>query len=86
MKKTCFKSFAWVLVFLLASPAWAVSKAEDIATTIMLRGHACGGKQVTHIQQKQDAKGNQTIRATCPNGVRYQIDVSAAGMVKVHPL
>jgi len=80
------KGILWMFVLLLASPAWAVSKAEDIATTIMLRGHPCGGKQVTHIQQKEGGNGNQTIRATCPNGIRYQIDVSAAGQVKVHPL
>ena len=84
--KTWMKSVLWVLSFLWVTSAWAVSQAEDIATTIMLRGHACGGKQVTQIQQKEDGKGNQTIRATCPNGVRYQIDVSAAGQVKVHPL
>ncbi|MDQ6968489.1 MAG: hypothetical protein Q9M14_07400 [Mariprofundaceae bacterium] len=75
-----------VLALLLALPAWAVSQAEDIATTIMLRGYACGGKNVAQIQQKEDETGNQTIRATCPNGVRYQIDVSAEGQVKVHPL
>jgi len=84
--KTWMKGVLWMLALLLVSPAWAVSQAEDIATTIMLRGYACGGKQVTQIQQKEDGKGNQTIRATCPNGVRYQIDVSAAGQVKVHPL
>jgi len=84
--KTWMKAILWMLALLLVSPAWAVSKAEDIATTIMLRGFACGGKQVTQIQQENDGRGNQTIRATCPNGVRYQIDVSAAGQVKVHPL
>ncbi|PCI43315.1 MAG: hypothetical protein COB41_07380 [Proteobacteria bacterium] len=84
--KMWIKGALWMLSFLLLTPAWAVSQAEDIATTIMLRGHPCGGKQVTEIQQKEDGNGNQTIRATCPNGVRYQIDVSAAGQVKVHPL
>jgi hypothetical protein len=84
--KIWMKSVLWMLSFLWVTSAWAVSQAEDIATTIMLRGHACGGKQVTKIQQKEDGKGNQTIRATCPNGVRYQINVSAAGQVKVRPL
>jgi len=84
--KTWMKTILWMLALLLASPAWAISKAEDIATTILLRGFACGGKQVTQIQQENDGHGKQTIRATCPNGVRYQIDVSAAGQVKVHPL
>jgi len=84
--KTWVKGILWMFVLLLTSPAWAVSKAEDIATTIMLRGHSCGGKQVTQIKQNKDRNGNQIIQATCPNGVRYQIDVSAAGQVKVHPL
>jgi len=84
--KIWMKGVLFGLSFLLLTPAWAVSQEEDIATTIMLRGFACGGKQVTQIQQKEDSHGNQTIRATCPNGVRYQIDVSAAGQVKVHPL
>ncbi|MDX8397884.1 MAG: hypothetical protein R8K49_06150 [Mariprofundaceae bacterium] len=79
-----------VLIFvsfvLAASPVWAVSQAEDIATTIMLRGYACGGNQVSQISQKQDAAGYQHIRASCPNGVRYAIDVSPVGRVKVRPL
>lgn len=83
--KKWMKGILWMLPMLLASPAWAVSQAEDIATTIMLRGHPCGGKQVTQIQQKEDAKGNQMIQATCPNGVRYQIDV-VNGQVTVRPL
>lgn len=84
--KTWAKAILWIFFLLLASPAWSISQAEDIATTIMLRGHPCGGKQVTQIQQTADKNGNQTIRATCPNGVRYQIDVSAEGQVSVHPL
>ena len=84
--KIWIKSALCILSFLLLPSAWAVSEAEDIATTIMLRGHPCGGKNVTKIQQQEDGNGNQTIRATCPNGVRYQIDVSSAGQVKVHPL
>jgi len=84
--KICIKSIVWLSALLLASPVWAVSKAEDIATTIMLRGYACGGKQVTQIQQQEDKNGNQIIRARCPNGVRYQIHVSATGQVKVYPL
>jgi len=67
-------------------PAQAVTPAEDIATTILLRGYDCGGKQVSAIDQQQDGRGNKTIRATCPNGVRYQIDISADGRVQVKPL
>jgi len=60
--------------------------AEDIATTIKLRGHDCGGKQVSNINERKDGQGGTTIQATCPNGVRYQIQVSAAGRVSVKPL
>ncbi|HKJ83519.1 MAG TPA: hypothetical protein VJ961_05830 [Mariprofundaceae bacterium] len=70
----------------LASPAQAVTQAEDIATTIILRGYACGGRTVSNISESQDAKGNKTIRATCPNGKRYQIHVTADGRVTVRPL
>jgi hypothetical protein len=73
---SCF----WVM------PAFAVTPAEDIATTILLRGYDCGGKQVSAIDQQQDASGKRTIRATCPNGVRYQIDISPDGRVSVKPL
>ncbi len=78
------------LIFLIlcswAWPAMAVTPAEDIATTILLRGYDCGGKQVRAIDQKEDARGNKIIRATCPNGVRYQINISADGRVRVKPL
>lgn len=70
----------------LASPAQAVTQAQDIATTIMLRGYACGGQSVSNISETEDAKGNKTIKATCPNGKRYRIDVSADGRVTVKPL
>jgi hypothetical protein len=70
----------------LASPAWAVTNAEDIATTIILRGYACGGNSVSNISETSDAKGNKTIQATCPNGKRYRIDVTADGRLTVTPL
>ncbi len=78
------------LFVLIALGAWApvamaVTPAEDIATTIMLRGYDCGGKNVTDIQEQTDAQGNRTIRATCPNGKRYQIDV-INGRLTVRPL
>ncbi len=78
------------LFALIALGAWipgagAVTPAEDIATTIMLRGYDCGGRNVTDIQEKTDARGNKTIRATCPNGKRYQINVSN-GRLTVRPL
>jgi len=84
--KTWLGSGVLFSLVLFVSPAWAVSEAQDIATTIMLRGYACGGQQVSQIDKQADAQGNQVIRATCPNGQRYQIDVSAAGRVKVKPL
>ena len=67
----------------LSSPVFAVTPAEDIAATIMLRGHPCGGKEVSDIQEKEDGSGNKTITTTCPNGMKYRIDVSADGQVKV---
>jgi len=71
---------------LVPSGAYAVTKAEDIATTIMLRGQACGGNAVTNISEQKDAAGNTVITATCPNGKRYRIDVSTSGRVSVTPL
>ena len=84
MKRTILLMIA-VLAF-AASPALAVTKAEDLATTIMLRGHACGGSTVSNISESADGQGNKTIRATCPNGVRYEIYVTAGGRVSVRPL
>jgi hypothetical protein len=77
-----------VIMALLFLPvqAQAVTLAEDIATTIMLRGHPCGGSAVTQIQEQSDGAGNRTIRATCPNGNRYQVDVSSDGRVSVKRL
>lgn len=79
-----------MLFVLIALGVWipcagAVTPAEDIATTIMLKGYDCGGRNVTNIQESTDAQGNQTIRATCPNGKRYQIDV-INGRLTVRPL
>jgi len=70
----------------LPSAAFAVTKAEDIATTIMLRGQPCGGRAVSGITETQDNAGNKTITATCPNGRRYRIDVSHDGRVVVTPI
>jgi len=64
----------------------AVTLAEDIATTIMLRGHPCGGSVVSQVQESSDAAGNRTILATCPNGHRYRVDVSSDGRVTVKRL
>ena len=66
--------------------AQAVTMAEDIATTIMLRGHPCGGATVSQVSEKQDGAGNRIIQATCPNGKRYQVSVSSDGRVSVKPL
>lgn len=73
-------------VLLLPLQAQAVTVAEDIATTIMLRGHPCGGATVSQVDEKRDDAGNRTIRATCPNGKRYQVNVSSDGRVSVKPL
>jgi len=74
-----------LLCFIAAVPAsaFAVTKAEDIATTIMLRGQPCGGNAVSNISERKDAAGNTTITATCPNGKRYRIDVTSGGRVSV---
>ena len=78
--------FVIMALFLLPVQAQAVTLAEDIATTIMLRGHPCGGSAVSQIQEQSDGAGNRTIRATCPNGNRYQVDVSSDGRVSVRRL
>ncbi len=65
--------------------AWAVTDAQDIATTIRLRGYECGGDAVTNIRESTDASGTRTILATCPNGKRYRIVVSPEGRVSVQP-
>jgi len=77
---------ALLAVALLPGTASAVTKAEDIATTIMLRGQPCGGNTVSDISESKDTEGNTTITATCPNGIRYRIDVSANGRVNVTPV
>lgn len=68
-----------------APNAWAVTDAQDIATTIRLRGYECGGNAVTNIRESTDASGTRTILATCPNGKRYRIVVSPQGRVSVQP-
>jgi len=77
---------AAILTMIMAPAAHAVSEGEDIATTIKLRGYDCGGRTVSHISKTQDAQGNQTIQATCPNGVRYQITVTSDGRMQILPL
>ncbi|GAV20589.1 hypothetical protein MMIC_P1558 [Mariprofundus micogutta] len=73
------------MVFMIPA-AQAVTRAEDIATTIILRGHACPGRTVSNVSESVDASGNKTIQATCPNGARYQVNVSASGRVSVQRL
>ena len=63
--------------------ASAVTPAEDIATTIKLKGYDCG-RQASHIRETKDAAGNQVIHATC-KGKRYRVTVSTAGRVSVRP-
>ncbi len=64
----------------------AVTLKEDVATTIMLRGYPCGGSSVTQVREKSDASGNRVITATCPNGLRYRINVSSNGRVTVRQI
>jgi energy-coupling factor transporter transmembrane protein EcfT len=73
------------LALMMPATAYAVTMAEDIATTILLRGYDCGGKQVSAVSESEDGKGNKTILATCPNGKRYKINVSYDGRVVVTP-
>ncbi len=77
---------AVLLTMFMVPAANAVTEAEDIATTIKLRGYDCGGRAVSNISQTQDAQGNRTILATCPNGIRYQITVSSDGRMNVQAL
>lgn len=77
-----------ILAFAMLLPlsAQAVTQAEDIATTINLRGYECGGRSVSNISEREDGAGGKIITATCPNGKRYRIDISASGRVAVTPL
>jgi len=77
---------AVLLTMFMVPSAYAVSTAEDIATTIKLRGYECGGREVSDISETQDEQGNRTIQATCPNGILYQITVSSDGRMNVQPL
>jgi len=78
--------FAFTLLVLVPMQAGAVTLAEDVATTIMLRGHECGGTAVTQVKETSDGAGNRTIHATCPNGHRFQIDITSSGRVTVKQL
>jgi len=77
---------AVLLMMFMAPAANAVTEAEDIATTIKLRGYECGGREVSDISETQDAQGDRIIQATCPNGVRYQIAVTPDGRMQIQPL
>jgi len=83
MKRILVATF---LSMLMIPSAYAVSQAEDIATTIKLRNYDCGGRAVSNISESQDASGSRVIQATCPNGRRYQITVSSDGRMQVQPL
>ncbi len=72
--------------FIMIQSAYAVSEAEDIATTIKLRNYDCGGRAVSDISETEDENGNRVIQATCPNGRRYQITVSSDGRMQIQPL
>jgi len=76
---------AVLMTVVMVPVAQAVTMAEDLATTIRLRGYDCG-RQVSNISEQQDAQGNKIVRATCPNGTRYQITVTPEGRMRVQPL
>ncbi len=76
---------AVLMTVVMAPAAQAVTMAEDLATTIRLRGYDCG-RQVSNIDEQQDAQGNKIVRATCSNGIRYQITVTPEGRMRVQPL
>ncbi|MDX8392815.1 MAG: hypothetical protein R8K53_09690 [Mariprofundaceae bacterium] len=88
MKTTAIRFISAALLICVAgiNPAFAITKSEDIATTIMLRGQPCGGNTVSNISERKDAAGNTVIMATCANGTRYRIDVSSSGRVSVMPI
>ena len=65
--------------------ALAVDEAEDIATTIKLRGYDCPGRKVQSLTQTERADGGKQVDATCSNGKRYRITVDADGRLRVTP-
>lgn len=73
-------------LMLLPVQASAVTQGQDIATTIKLRGYECGGRSVSNIREREDGRGGKVITATCPNGKRYRIKITASGRVTVRPL
>ena len=74
-----------ILIGLLTSfNILAVTPAEDVAATINLNGFACGNK-ASNIKETMDADGNKTIRASCPDGKKYTINISNKGRVSVKP-
>ena len=85
-RRTTWILAATLLSLLMIPSAYAVSQAEDIATTIKLRNYDCGGRAVSNISETEDANGNRVIQATCPNGRRYRITVSSDGRMQIQPL
>jgi len=69
------RTFPWLILLFLPQAAAAVTYEEDIATTIILRGHDCGGRTVSEVREETDDAGGKTIWATCPNGRRYRIEI-----------
>ena len=58
MKRLCM---AVLMAVVMMPTAQAVTMAEDLATTIRLRGYDCG-RQVSNISEQQDAQGNKIVR------------------------
>lgn len=86
MKRTLLiLTLAWALPALYPATAQAVDEAEDVATTIKLRGYDCPGRKVTSLTQKEQADGSKQVDATCGNGKRYRITVDADGRLRVTP-
>ena len=59
--------FVIMAALVLPVQAHAVTPAEDIATTIMLRGHPCG-PAVTQIQEQSDARATEPFVRPAPTG------------------
>ena len=78
-------TFVSVLPALYPASALAVDEAEDIATTIKLRGYDCPGRKVQSLTQTERADGGKQVDATCSNGKRYRITVDADGRLRVTP-
>jgi len=68
-----------------SSPVFAVEEAEDIATTIKLRGYDCPSREVQSLVKQDNPDGSKQVDAICNNGKRYRITVDTKGRLRVTP-